>query len=159
MSNAGRGPVIENNDARASPGEGRCHGLFQRPALHPSRRPLAAVCLLLILAACSGDYEIPLPNGYFITRWSPGQFALVGPTGRSSHSIVVQQVDAYCVDGTVVAGSFLSPAGEPRYFVVDTAKYEVATDLAARDWNDRLRALGSRNCRLQKPRHPLFGWR
>jgi hypothetical protein len=118
------------------------------------------VCLLVAvsLACAGGDYQIALPNGYFIARVQPSDFALVAPNG---HSVVVRTVKSYMVDGALVTGQTAPSAeGEPLYFIVDTQKNSVRSNLPVSMWRDELQRLGIQSIALKEPRplHVMRRW-
>jgi len=113
---------------------------------------VALTVALLGIAYCSTDYEIPLPNRYFIARWQPSEFALIAP---DRHTVVIQRVSRYRVDGNIISGEEASVAGaEPNYFIVDTNAKSVETNLSGSDWERRLESLGIQNHMLTKPKRP-----
>ena len=112
---------------------------------------------LLILTTCfacagGGDYQIALPHSYFVARVKPGDFALIGPDGRT---VVVRTVKAYAIHEQFVAGQTDSSLdGEPLYFIVNTQTNSVTTNLPARRWREELHRLGVRSTALEKPKPP-----
>jgi hypothetical protein len=96
-----------------------------------------------LLAACSGDYTVGLPNGYFLARTSPGVFGVCRPdnryvTGSTSHGV------ALAVIGDLVVGEFdVQAETKPvaRYFVIDTKADQAWVNLTHDQYAQRLREL------------------
>ncbi len=106
---------------------------------------------IIAFLCCSTDYEIPLSNGFFIARWQRGEFALVAP---DRHTVVVQHLSGYRVDGNVVSGQAASDDNHAGYFIIDTGTRSVSTNLPEHEWKQRLNDLGIRNRELRPPKRP-----
>jgi hypothetical protein len=102
----------------------------------------------LLLAGC-GDYEIPLTNGYFISRVSAGRFIVVDPNHRV---VVPATVTEYAVEAHVVYGQISGETnGQIEYFVIDTLDGQTLTGLSREQWDMALAQRGVTAHRLKQP--------
>jgi hypothetical protein len=97
--------------------------------------------------AC-GDIHVPLPNGYFLTSFSAGQFGIVAPDRRV---VVGPTVDSYNVYGSLVIGHVTPAEGRSSYFIIDTLKKTVDAELNEGEWRKRLAASKLASPKLVQP--------
>lgn len=114
------------------------------------RWPSIAFTITLAIVACAGggDFEVPLPNGYFIARVSTRKFCVVAP---DEHTVILPDISLYRVDNDIVGGQTPGSAGG-AFFLLDTKTHSLVTDLSQIEWLKRRSALGLRDNTLRQPR-------
>ena len=113
---------------------------------------LAISVTILMVCGCpgGGDFEIPLPHGYFIARVQLGHFVLVAP---DRHTIVLRAVRSYFVENDMVVGELAQAGGSSEFFILDTRSGALNTNLRSEDWGQRVRIFGITEKSLHEP-HP-----
>lgn len=103
-----------------------------------------------MLGGCpgGGDFEIPLPHGYFIARVQPGHFVLVAP---DRHTIVLRAIRSYYVQKDVVVGELAQAGGASEFFILDTHSGVLNANLRSEDWEQRVRIFGITEKSLHEP--------
>jgi hypothetical protein len=116
-------------------------------------RAAAALCALLVVG-CNTDYDVSLPNGYFLARTYSGAVAVVAPSKKMVTRLSQRGVSAAVV-GTLVAGC--ANPGDARnrhFFIVDTSSGRVWDDLSEMTYTRSLRSMG-----IEPPRLiPITRW-
>jgi hypothetical protein len=110
-------------------------------------RAVIALCFVGVLAGACGDYEIPLPHGYFVARTSSDEFALVAP---NHHVIVGPTIKGFHVYRDIVVGR-VSRGTSNEFFIVDLKGGRTEKGLAEGEWRKRLEARGVSAPHLSKP--------
>jgi hypothetical protein len=111
---------------------------------------MAGLFLFLMTGCMQGDFDIALPNGWELSRWSSGEYVVLKTTKDSNEvkvrigpTVARYQVIGHVVTGHVAASDFPVPDRPVLgYFVVDTKTDRVWQGLDERAWRQRLRELG-----------------
>lgn len=105
--------------------------------------------MILPVLMGSGDYSIPLPNGYHLVRTYSNHVVMSKPP--VDEGVLGAPIESYAVSGQIVIGCVGSAEGygypqeeQPGYFIVDTKTGQVRKGLNSKEWKSILSSLGLR---------------